>query len=339
MIRQNLHTHTTWDDGRNTAREMIEAAMAAGMTSVGISVHSPIPFDSSWSIPVDALSAYREEIRALAQAYAGRIRVYCGIEWDVVSEIDLTPYDYVIGSAHYLPVAGLPTVDESAERTARFLAEAFDGDADRVIATDERGNIVDGDRIMGICAKAMKAEGRLKKDTLVVTVMSNIGLKKRMTELGINVAETKVGDRYVLEEMLKEGYSIGGEQSGHVIFLDKNTTGDGMLTAIQVLDVMKSTGRRMSALANDIPIYPQVLVNVIVDNKIKHQAMEDQDLWQRIREVEGKLGSSGRVLVRASGTEPIIRVMLEGQNTDEISDCAIYIVKVLEQKYKGKIRV
>ena len=128
---------------------------------------------------------------------------------------------------------------------------AFDGDADRVIATDERGNIVDGDRIMGICAKAMKAEGRLKKDTLVVTVMSNIGLKKRMTELGINVAETKVGDRYVLEEMLKEGYSIGGEQSGHVIFLDKNTTGDGMLTAIQVLDVMKSTGRRMSALAND----------------------------------------------------------------------------------------
>ena len=112
-----------------------------------------------------------------------------------------------------------------------------------------------------------------------------------------------------------------------------------MLTAIQVLDVMKSTGRRMSALANDIPIYPQVLVNVIVDNEIKHQAMEDQDLWQRIREVEGKLGSSGRVLVRASGTEPIIRVMLEGKNTDEISDCAIYIVKVLEQKYKGKIRV
>lgn len=232
------------------------------------------------------------------------------------------------------------------ERLQELVAEsdadagfAFDGDADRVIATDERGNIVDGDRIMGICAKAMKAEGRLKKDTLVVTVMSNIGLKKRMTELGINVAETKVGDRYVLEEMLKEGYSIGGEQSGHVIFLDKNTTGDGMLTAIQVLDVMKSTGRRMSALANDIPIYPQVLVNVIVDNEIKHQAMEDQDLWQRIREVEGKLGSSGRVLVRASGTEPIIRVMLEGQNTDEISDCAIYIVKVLEQKYKGKIRV
>lgn len=134
MIRQNLHTHTTWDDGRNTAREMIEAAMAAGMTSVGISVHSPIPFDSSWSIPVDALSAYRQEIRALAQAYAGRIRVYCGIEWDVVSEIDLTPYDYVIGSAHYLPVADLPTVDESAERTARFLAEAFDGDADAAAA-------------------------------------------------------------------------------------------------------------------------------------------------------------------------------------------------------------
>lgn len=134
MIRQNLHTHTTWDDGRHSARAMIEAAMAAGLTSVGISVHSPIPFDSSWSIPADALGAYRQEIRALAQEYAGRIRVYCGIEWDVVSEIDLTPYDYVIGSAHYLPIEGLPTVDDSAERTARFLAEAFDGDADAAAA-------------------------------------------------------------------------------------------------------------------------------------------------------------------------------------------------------------
>ena len=267
---------------------------------------------------------------ATAPELFGRFRCFCDF---IHREPDGININNKCGSTH--PERLQELVAES-DADAGF---AFDGDADRVIATDERGNIVDGDRIMGICAKAMKAEGRLKKDTLVVTVMSNIGLKKRMTELGINVAETKVGDRYVLEEMLKEGYSIGGEQSGHVIFLDKNTTGDGMLTAIQVLDVMKSTGRRMSALANDIPIYPQVLVNVIVDNEIKHQAMEDQDLWQRIREVEGKLGSSGRVLVRASGTEPIIRVMLEGQNTDEISDCAIYIVKVLEQKYKGKIRV
>lgn len=231
------------------------------------------------------------------------------------------------------------------ERLQELVAEsdadvgfAFDGDADRVIATDERGNIVDGDRIMGICAKAMKKQGRLRGDTLVLTVMSNIGLKKHMKEQGINVMETKVGDRYVLERMLQEGYSIGGEQSGHIIFLDKNTTGDGMLSAIQALDVMKAAGRKMSALAAEIPIYPQVLVNVIVDNAIKQTAMEDADLWNRIREVEQKLGDSGRVLVRASGTEPLIRVMLEGQDTDEIGEYAIYIVRVIEQKFGGRIR-
>lgn len=231
------------------------------------------------------------------------------------------------------------------ERLQELVAEsdadvgfAFDGDADRVIATDERGNIVDGDRIMGMCAKAMKEQGRLSDNTLVVTVMSNIGLKKHMKEQGINVVETKVGDRYVLEKMLQEGYSIGGEQSGHIIFLDKNTTGDGMLSAIQALDVMKSTGKKMSALAAEIPIYPQVLVNVIVDNSVKQAAMEDEDLWSRIHEVEQKLGDSGRVLVRASGTEPLIRVMLEGRDTDEIGGYAIYIVEVIEQKFAGKIR-
>ena len=231
------------------------------------------------------------------------------------------------------------------ERLQELVAEsdadvgfAFDGDADRVIATDERGNIVDGDRIMGMCAKVMKEKGTLKEDTLVVTVMSNIGLKKRMKELGINVVETKVGDRYVLEKMLQDGYSIGGEQSGHIIFLDKNTTGDGMLSAIQTLDVMKATGKKMSALAADIPIFPQVLVNVIVDNSVKQEAMADADLWERIHEVEQKLGDSGRVLVRASGTEPLIRVMLEGQDTAEIGAHAIHIVKVLEQKFGGKIK-
>ena len=231
------------------------------------------------------------------------------------------------------------------ERLQELVAEsdadvgfAFDGDADRVIATDERGNIVDGDRIMGMCAKVMKEQGRLKENTLVVTVMSNIGLKKRMKELGINIAETKVGDRYVLEKMLQDGYSIGGEQSGHIIFLDKNTTGDGMLSAIQTLDVMKATGKKMSALAADIPIFPQVLVNVIVDNSVKQEAMKDADLLEKIREVEQKMGDSGRVLVRASGTEPLIRVMLEGQDTKEIDTYAVYIAKVLEQKFGGKIK-
>jgi len=266
-----------------------------------------------------------------------------GIAYDVFSELGAKVYsradepdginiNYKCGSTH-------------PERLQELVAEigadvgfAFDGDADRMIATDERGNIVDGDRVMGICAEALKNQGKLKNNTLVVTVMSNLGLKKRMEELGINISETKVGDRYVLERMLEEGYCIGGEQSGHVIFLDLNTTGDGMLTAIQTLDVLKASGKRMSALANAVPIYPQVLVNVIVDNAVKADAMKDEELWERIREVEAKLNGSGRVLVRASGTEPMIRVMLEGQNTAEIGEYAVYIVKVLEKKYKGKIK-
>ena len=231
------------------------------------------------------------------------------------------------------------------ERLQELVAEmgadvgfAFDGDADRMIATDERGNIVDGDRILGICAEALQAKGKLKNNTLVITVMSNLGLKKHMEELHIDVAETAVGDRYVLEKMMGEGYCIGGEQSGHVIFLDLNTTGDGMLTAIQTLNVMKATGRRMSALAAKIPIYPQVLVNVTVSNAVKSQAMEDQEMWSRVREVEGLLGGAGRVLIRASGTEPLIRVMIEGEHEDEIGRYAISIAKIIEKNFNGKIK-
>ena len=215
---------------------------------------------------------------------------------------------------------------------------AFDGDADRVIATDERGNIVDGDRMLGVCAKVLHEEGRLKGDTLVVTVMSNIGLKKYMRSIGIGVAETAVGDRYVLERMLEKGYSLGGEQSGHVIFLDQNTTGDGILTAIQVMNILKSSGKRMSALAGEVPIYPQLLVNVIVENEQKATAMADEDLQAKIREIEARLGDGGRILVRASGTEPLIRIMLEGQDTDELEELAGQTARILKRKFGGKIK-
>ena len=216
---------------------------------------------------------------------------------------------------------------------------AFDGDADRVIATDERGNIVDGDRILGMCAKVMHDAGSLHGDTLVVTVMSNIGLKQYMRNIGIHVAETAVGDRYVLECMLEGGYSLGGEQSGHVIFLDQNTTGDGMLTAIQVLNILKSSGKRMSALAGDVPIYPQILVNVLVENSRKAEAMQDEELQEKIRQIGEHLGNSGRILVRASGTEPLIRIMLEGQNEDELEELAAQTARILRKKYNGKIKI
>lgn len=215
---------------------------------------------------------------------------------------------------------------------------AFDGDADRVIAADEMGNIVDGDRIMGICAKEMKAEGRLKDNTLVVTVLSNLGLKLRMKELGINVVETAVGDRYIIERMRQKGYTLGGEQSGHIIFYDKNTTGDGMLSAIQVMNILAKTKKRFSVLADEVPILPQVMVNVIVKPEDKAAALEDADMKAAITDVEKRLEGEGRVLVRASGTEPLIRIMLEGKSEEQINPLAISIARILERKYGGRIK-
>ena len=215
---------------------------------------------------------------------------------------------------------------------------AFDGDADRMIATDECGNIVDGDRIMGINALAMHAAGTLKKNTLVLTVMSNLGLKKKMQECGISIAETTVGDRYVLECMCRDGYNIGGEQSGHVIFLDHNTTGDGMLTAIQTLNVLHASDKSMSKLAKQIPIFPQVLVNVIIQPEQKKIAMDDADFQSRIQATEKNLAGEGRVLVRASGTEPLIRIMLEGRDENEIRAMAVEIANILVKKYNGRIK-
>ena len=216
---------------------------------------------------------------------------------------------------------------------------AFDGDADRLISCDEHGNIVDGDQAMGILALSMQKRGTLKRDTLVITVMSNLGLKKRMQQAGIRVAETKVGDRYVLESMLENGYSIGGEQSGHIILLDHNTTGDGMMSAIALLNVVAESGKKLSKLADEIPEFPQVLVNVIVDNDKKADAMADADLAARRAEVEAALGDNGRVLVRASGTEPLIRIMLEGQDEKEILDLALSLAHILVNNHGGKIKV
>lgn len=215
---------------------------------------------------------------------------------------------------------------------------AFDGDADRLIATDEHGRIVDGDRIMGICALDMHVRGALRNDTLVLTVMSNLGLKQRMRQEGIHVEETSVGDRYVLERMLEGNFNLGGEQSGHIIFSDQHNTGDGMLSAIQLLNIVKLTGKRMSALAADIPIYPQVLVNVRLPEGKKAAAIADEALWARVKEIEAELGDDGRVLVRESGTEPLVRIMLEGKDEEKISAYAISLARILEKNHGGKLK-
>ena len=225
------------------------------------------------------------------------------------------------------------------ELMARVVAEkaaigiAFDGDADRMLAVDENGHLVDGDQIMLICANHMKNKGQLKNDTLVVTVMSNLGLTLAAKDLGINLETTKVGDRYVLENMIANGYNIGGEQSGHVIFLDDNTTGDGLLSALHLLEVMVETGKPLSELASIMEILPQALVNAKVPNHKKNSYMEYPSIAKAITKLEEKFAGEGRVLIRPSGTEPLVRVMIEGKDQavieEEANKLADLIMKVM----------
>lgn len=209
---------------------------------------------------------------------------------------------------------------------------AFDGDADRCLAVDENGDFIDGDKIMAICGLDMKQGGRLNKDTIVTTVMSNLGLNIMAAKEDIQIEQTRVGDRYVLEKMLKEGYNIGGEQSGHVIFLDHNTTGDGLITAIQLLYIMKKTGKPLSELATVMNVMPQVLVNATVKNEHKHDYMEDLEIKKEIKKVEARFGGKGRVLIRPSGTEPLVRVMIEGNDCDELQKYATQLANLIEQR-------
>ncbi|MDU3524886.1 phosphoglucosamine mutase [Clostridium sp.] len=202
------------------------------------------------------------------------------------------------------------------------LGFAFDGDADRCLAVDEKGNLINGDFILMLCAKHLKDLGKLKDDTLVVTVMSNLGLDIACKKENIKTIKTKVGDRYVLEEMVKDGYILGGEQSGHIIFLDYNTTGDGLVTALQVAAIKKRSGKTLSELAGIMKELPQVLVNAKVPNEKKNIYLEDEEIINEIKKIEEALNGAGRVLIRPSGTEPLVRVMLEGEDQEEIDKMA-----------------
>ncbi len=223
-------------------------------------------------------------------------------------------------------------VVELVKETKADIGLSFDGDADRLIAVDEKGNIVDGDHIMAICAANLKKHGRLKNNTVVGTVMSNMGFEIAMKEQGLNVKRTKVGDRYVLEEMIKGEYCLGGEQSGHVIFLDYNTTGDGLLTAVQLIAVMKEEGKKLSELANIMTSYPQILVNAGVKKENKEKYREDPVIMKEIKAVKEKMAGQGRVLIRPSGTEALIRVMLEGKNQDELNILATNLANFIEER-------
>lgn len=212
------------------------------------------------------------------------------------------------------------------------LGLAFDGDADRMLAVDENGDLVDGDKVIAICSKRMKEEGRLAKNTAVVTVMSNMGFFKFCKENDIDCAKTAVGDRYVLERMLKDGYNIGGEQSGHVIFLDYATTGDGELSGVQLVETVVKSGKKLSELAGIMRVYPQVLINVTVTPEGKQKYNNDEYIISAVQQAEMELSGEGRVLVRVSGTEPLVRVMLEGADIEQITKLGNSIADVVRER-------
>lgn len=219
---------------------------------------------------------------------------------------------------------------ETVKSSQADIGIAHDGDADRMLAVDEQGEIIDGDQLLVIIAKHLKKEEKLEQNTLVATVMSNLGLYKALQQEEIIVKETKVGDRYVLEEMLKTGAILGGEQSGHIIMLKHNTTGDGILTALQLLSIMQETGLTSSALGKWMDKYPQLLVNIRVKDKTGWD--EDQDIKTAIENGKEKIGDHGRILVRPSGTEPLIRVMAEGKDIEEITEIVNSIAEVIKSK-------
>lgn len=230
---------------------------------------------------------------------------------------------------------GSTHLEDLCEKVKELRADAgfaFDGDADRMLAVDEKGNPVDGDVIMAICANSMKWKGKLKNDTLVATVMSNLGLFLMGKKNGINVMQTKVGDRYVLEEMLKGGHAIGGEQSGHVIFLEHNTTGDGLVSAISLASVICEEKKPLSELRKIVDIFPQVLKNARVKKSGDTSYLDDDVIKGEIERLEEKFSGEGRVFVRSSGTEPLVRVMIEGKNIDEITKDAEALAKLIEER-------
>ena len=213
-------------------------------------------------------------------------------------------------------------LQKAVKESGADIGLAFDGDADRCLAVDENGELVDGDKLIAICSKSYKEQGRLKNNSAVVTVMTNIGFSRFAKENDINIITASVGDRYVLEKMLEGGYNIGGEQSGHIIFLDEATTGDGQLSGVKVLEVLKNSGKKMSEIAGIMTSYPQVMVNVKVTPDVKANWKSYDDVREIISKHEQVLGDDGRILVRESGTEPLVRVMLEGKDTEQITAMA-----------------
>ncbi|WP_074415951.1 phosphoglucosamine mutase [Streptococcus suis] len=262
---------------------------------------------------LDGMKVALDTANGAAATSARQIFVDLGADLTVMAEKpDGLNINEGVGSTHP------EKLQELVKETGSQIGLTFDGDSDRLIAVDENGVLVDGDRIMYIVGKYLADRGLLAKNTIVTTVMSNLGFHKALDREGIEKAVTAVGDRYVVEEMRKEGYNVGGEQSGHVILMDYNTTGDGQLTAVQLTKIMKETGKKLSELAAEVTIYPQKLVNIRVENSMKDKAMEVPAIAAIIEKMEAEMAGNGRILVRPSGTEPLLRVMAEAPTDAEV---------------------
>jgi phosphoglucosamine mutase len=316
VFESNLHEHTRngieigkayrLDDATGRYIEYIKSTIPKGMTLEGIK----IVIDSANG------AAYKTTPWLLRELGA-----------DVISINDRPDGKNINAGCGSLHLAEL----QHLVKTHRAdIGIAHDGDADRTIFCDEKGKIVDGDKVMGICAVELKARRQLRKNTVVATVMSNLGLEKYLEMHGIKMTRTVVGDRYVVERMRDGGFNFGGEQSGHIIFLDHNTTGDGPITALQLLSLMKKQDIRLSRLAQPIKMFPQILINVKIQGKTDFTAIPE--IVASIQKVEDRLAGSGRVLVRPSGTEPKIRVMLEGKDMKLISRLGKDIAQVIQKK-------
>ena len=262
-------------------------------------------------------------------AVAPKVFKALGIKYDVINNTpDGININQNCGSTH------IENLAKKVVEEGYSLGVAYDGDGDRCLCVDEKGNIMDGDIILAIVSDYLKKEGKLKNNTLVATVMSNLGLKKYCKDNDMQFVQTNVGDRYVLENMLENGYNLGGEQSGHIIFLDYNPTGDGILTSLMLIEILLKSKKKASELASKITIYPQVLVNAKVPSDKKYAYKEDEVIKAAIEKIEEEFSGNGRVLIRPSGTEPLVRVMIEGENQEILDQRAHELAKLIEERLK-----
>ena len=262
-------------------------------------------------------------------AVAPKVFKALGIKYDVINNTpDGININQNCGSTH------IENLAKKVVEEGYSLGVAYDGDGDRCLCVDEKGNIMDGDIILAIVSDYLKKEGKLKNNTIVATVMSNLGLKKYCKDNDMQFVQTNVGDRYVLENMLENGYNLGGEQSGHIIFLDYNPTGDGILTSLMLIEILLKSKKKASELASKITIYPQVLVNAKVPSDKKYAYKEDEVIKAAIEKIEEEFSGNGRVLIRPSGTEPLVRVMIEGKNQEILDQRAHELAKLIEERLK-----